>query len=408
MGLLEPFTADLQVLLIAPTGADARVSHTVLAKAGINSTLYSDVVALCAALPNGAGAIVLTEEALAGENMLRLTTALNEQPPWSDLPIIVLSHGGPNSRIANYAFDALGNIMILDRPVRLATLVSAVRTALRARARQYQLRDYLRERVQAAEERAKLYRAEQQARTAAEDAVHLRDSFLSIAAHELRTPLTSLLGNIQLIERRVTRNKSGSDADRRAIQVARQQGQRLKDMIDAMLDVSRLEQGQLSIIQAPVDLGQLLARVVQEVQIGLNQHTIECSVPSEPVMILGDALRLEQVLQNLLQNAIKYSPAGDTIIATAERTDSYGVVHIHDHGLGIPVSAIPHLFERFYRVPDMEERHIQGTGIGLYVVKELVVLHGGTVGVTSEEGKGSTFTIQIPLLTPAVPRGDAS
>lgn len=394
----EQLQDSLRVLLVAPTGADARLSQALLAEAGIACMICADVATLCATLPDGAGAVVLTEEALAGQNLHRLTTALNQQPPWSDLPIIVLTQGGSDSRLARYALDTLGNVMVLDRPVRVATLVSAVRTVLRARARQYELREYLHEREQAAEERAQLYAAEQQARAAAEAAVQLRDTFLSIAAHELKTPLTSLLGNVQLIERRIAQNGGPSERDRRAIHVASQQGRRLKQMIDALLDVSRLEQGQLDIIHAPVDLGLLVERVVQEVQLGQTQHTIESHVSTESLMTLGDELRLEQVLQNLLQNAIKYSSAGGTIVVTVERDPPQAVVRVRDHGVGIPATAIPHLFERFYRVPDATEQHIQGAGIGLYVVKEIVTLHGGTVSAASQEGDGSTFTIQLPLL----------
>jgi len=389
---------DLRILLVAPTGADARLSQAFLAEAGIACMACADVATLCATLPDGAGAIVLTEEALAGHNLHQLKTALNQQPPWSDLPIIVLTQGGPDSRVALYAFNALGNVMVLDRPVRVGTLVSAVQTSLRARERQYQLREHLRERAKAAEERVQLYRAEQQARAAAEAAVQLRDAFLSIAAHELKTPLTSLLGNVQLVERRLVQNGGASERDQRAIHVASQQGHRLKQMIDALLDVSRLEQGQLSITHAPVDFGLLVERVVQEVQLGLTRHTIESHIPTEPVMTLGDELRLEQVLQNLLQNAIKYSPAGGAVVVTVERQTTHAVVQVRDHGVGIPTTAIPHLFERFYRVPEATERHIQGAGIGLYVVKEIVTLHGGTVEVTSQEGGGSTFMIQLPLL----------
>ncbi|MBK9709862.1 MAG: response regulator [Kouleothrix sp.] len=394
----EPSQDTLRVLLVAPTGADARRSQALLAEAGIACIVCADVAALCATLQDGVGTIVLTEESLAGDNLQRLKTALNQQPPWSDLPIIVLTQGGADSRVAIYALDMLGNVMVLDRPVRVATLVSVVRTALRARARQYQLREHLIERAQAAEERIQLYRTEQQARAAAEAAVQLRDAFLSIAAHELKTPLTSLLGNIQLIERRIAQHGELSERDRQAIHVASQQGHRLKQMIDALLDVSRLEHGQLSITREPVDLGRLVEQVIREVQLGVTQHTIECSTPAEPVLTLGDDLRLEQVLQNLLQNAIKYSPNGGAIVVTVERQASHAVVHVRDHGVGIPAAAIPHLFERFYRVPDVAEQHIQGAGIGLYVVKEIVALHGGTVGATSQKDGGSTFTIQLPLL----------
>jgi len=386
----EPAADELRVLLVAPTGADARLSQRVLADAGMTCTVFTDVATVCAALPKGAGAVVLTEEALADDNLHRLSVALTMQPPWSDVPIIVLTHAGTASSAAKYALDTLGNVMVLDRPVRVATLVSAVRTALRARERQYQIRAHL-------QEREELYAAEQQARAAAEAAVTLRDAFLSIAAHELKTPLTSLLGNIQLIERRIARNGGLSERDRHAIQVASQQAGRLRQMIDALLDVSRLEQGQLSITHDPVDVGLLVERIVQEVQPGLRQHSVESHTPAEAVMILGDELRLEQVLQNLIQNAIKYSPAGGTIDVTVEHDTTHVAVQVRDHGVGIPADALPHLFERFYRVSDAMERHIQGAGIGLYVVKEIVALHGGRVEVTSQEGAGSTFTVWLPL-----------
>lgn len=382
---------ELRVLLVAPTGADARLSERILADAGMTCTVYTDVATVCAALPNGAGAVVLTEEALADGNLHRLSIALNMQPPWSDVPIIVLTHAGTASTVAKYALDTLGNVMVLDRPVRVATLVSAVRTALRGRERQYQIRAHLQEREQ-------LYAAERQARATAEAAVTLRDEFLSIAAHELKTPLTSLLGNVQLVERRIARTGGLGERDQQAIQVASQQAGRLRQMIDALLDVSRLEQGQLSIIHEPIDVGLLVERVVQEVQPGLQQHTVESHAPAEAVVILGDELRLEQVLQNLIQNAIKYSPAGGTIDMAVEHDTTHAAVKVRDHGVGIPADALPHLFERFYRVSDAVERHIQGAGIGLYVVKEIVALHGGRVEVTSPEGVGSTFTVWLPLL----------
>jgi two-component system, sensor histidine kinase len=386
----EPGSDELRVLLVAPTGADGRLSQRILADAGMTCTVYTDVATVCAALPNGAGAVILTEEALADDNLHRLSVALTMQPPWSDVPIIVLTHAGSASNVAKYALDTLGNVMVLDRPVRVATLVSAVRTALRGRERQYQIRAHLQEREQ-------LYAAERQARAVAEAAVTLRDEFLSIAAHELKTPLTSLLGNVQLVERRIARTGGLSERDQHAIHVASQQAGRLRQMIDALLDVSRLEQGQLSIIHEPIDVGLLVERVVQEVQPGLQQHTVASHIPAEAVVILGDELRLEQVLQNLIQNAIKYSPAGGSIAVTVVHDTTHAAVQVRDHGVGIPADALPHLFERFYRVSDAVERHIQGAGIGLFVVKEIVALHGGRVEVTSQEGVGSTFTVWLPL-----------
>jgi signal transduction histidine kinase len=389
---------EQRILLLAPTGKDARLSQAFLAEAGLACTVCSGIAAMCAGLEEGAGSLVITEETLTGEGMRQLQAALARQPAWSDLPIVVLTNG-TNSNISAYALENLGNVILLDRPVHIATLVSTVRTALRARMRQYQIREYLREREQYALERERLYAAEQHARAQAEVALRTRDEFLSIAAHELKTPLTTLMGNIDLIQRRARREGGLSERDTRAIGVAMQQARRLKQMIDSLLDLSRLELGQLSIEPTPLDLGRMALRVVGEVQPGLLQHSIICYTPATPVMIDGDEVRLEQVLQNLLQNAVRYSPNGGKIevIVAADERAALASLQVRDYGIGIAAEALAQLFERFYRVPDMTIEHIHGVGIGLYVVKEIVTLHGGTVDVASEAGVGSTFTVNLPL-----------
>src|SRR4029078_4527165 len=144
------------------------------------------------------------------------------------------------------------------------------------------------------------YAAEHHARAQAEAAVHLRDQFLSIAAHELKTPLTSLLGNAQLMQRRAQRDGTRPEREQRTVRVMADQATRLNKMVLALLDISRLESGQLSIERAPLDLCALVSRVVDEVRPALEERTIELVCPSTPLMIAGDELRLEQVLQNLI------------------------------------------------------------------------------------------------------------
>jgi signal transduction histidine kinase len=265
--------------------------------------------------------------------------------------------------------------------------------------RPYQIRQHLHVREQAALERERLYTAEQHARAQAEAALQTRDEFLSIAAHELKTPLTTLMGNIDLIQRRARREGGLSERDARSIGVASQQARRLKQMIDSLLDLSRLELGQLSIDPQPLDLSQLARRVVDEVRAGLVRHHITCSTPEKPTMIEGDEVRLEQVIQNLLQNAVRYSPNGGKIEVFVEIDEcaAQASLHVRDHGIGIAADALARLFELFYRVPDATVEHIHGVGIGLYVVKEIVTLHGGAVEVASETGVGSTFTVKFPL-----------
>jgi len=231
----------------------------------------------------------------------------------------------------------------------------------------------------------------------AQDAIALRDQFLSIAAHELKTPLTALLGNAQAMERRAIREGHLPEREQRAAHVINEQAKRLSKMIAALLDISRLEQGRLSIERVQLDVCALVKRVVEEVQPGLTAHTVECVSPDEPLMIEGDELRLEQVLQNLVGNAVKYSPDGGRIQVHVEQQGAMARITVTDQGMGIPAKDIPQLFERFYRASNIDEQHISGMGIGLYIVKEIVMLHGGSVAVESNEGQGSTFTLQLPL-----------
>jgi PAS domain S-box-containing protein len=246
-------------------------------------------------------------------------------------------------------------------------------------------------------ERARLYEAEQAAHAAAQEAVHIRDTFFSVAAHELKNPLTSLLGNAQLLQRRLLRESRLSEGNQRSLAVVIEQAVRLNKMITEMLDVGRIASGHLTINRARLDINALIQRVVAEAQPTLIQHTLSYHDPGTPLIINGDASRLEQVLQNLLQNAIKYSPAGGRITLRVERQGQVICIAVADQGIGIPQRALPQLFQRFYRATQAAAGGIEGLGIGLYVVKEIVTLHGGTVMVESTEGVGSTFTVCLPL-----------
>jgi PAS domain S-box-containing protein len=256
------------------------------------------------------------------------------------------------------------------------------------------------ERKQAEVERAELLEREQAARTAAEEAVHVRDTFLTTAAHELKTPLTVLLGNVQLLERRLGRLGVLGERDERLLRVVGEQANRMNRLIAAMLDISRLQSRQLTIAVAPLDIAALVRRVVEDVRPTLIDHTISCALPDGQLVIEGDELRLEQVLQNLLGNAVKYSPAGGPIAVRLERRGGLVCVVVSDQGIGIPQHELPHLFERFYRAQNVDPRQISGMGIGLYVVRAIVELHGGTVQAASGDQGGSTFTICLPERQP--------
>ncbi|HWQ13648.1 MAG TPA: CHASE domain-containing protein [Roseiflexaceae bacterium] len=252
-------------------------------------------------------------------------------------------------------------------------------------------------------------RAQVRARDAAEAAVRVRDEFLSVAAHELKTPLTALLGNAQLLLRRAAREGGVSERDQRALRVIVEQGQRLNKLVTTLLDHSRIQSGRLTIERAPLDLGELLRRIVDETRPMLAHHTLALDLPAEPLVISGDELRLTQVVHNLIDNAIKYSPEGGPVAVSLRRCDDQAEIQVTDRGMGIPADALANLFQQFYRAPNIDPRSISGMGIGLYVIREIVAQHGGAVDVASVEGEGSTFSVRLPLalehadLTPLPP-----
>jgi signal transduction histidine kinase len=225
----------------------------------------------------------------------------------------------------------------------------------------------------------------------------MRDSFFSVAAHELRTPLTSLLGQAQLLQRRAARDGTLNERDRHAVDVLVSQAQRLNKLIISLLDISRLQQGRLALDIAPLDLNQLVERMLAELRPVVDSHTLVRIGEHQPLLVAGDALRLEQALQNLIGNAVKYSPEGSTVTIQLGRQGGLASVAVTDRGIGIPREALPHLFEQFYRAPNVDHQRGSGLGIGLYVVHEIVALHAGRVEVASVEGHGSTFTITLPL-----------
>ncbi|HMQ31654.1 MAG TPA: ATP-binding protein [Chloroflexaceae bacterium] len=273
------------------------------------------------------------------------------------------------------------------------------------------------ERKEAEQERLRLLGSEQAARAAAEEAqaraeaaLQLRETFLSVAAHELKTPLTSLLGQAQLLERRLSQAGLLGGPNERSLQVVVGQARRLSHLIGALLDGAQLESGHLVIDLKPVDIGALVRRIVEEARPMLVGHTLSCTVDGTDLRVRGDAVRLEQILQNLVSNAAKYSPQGSTIAIGARREGAAVTVSVADEGIGISADLVPHLFERFYRVESPETRGVSGVGVGLYVVRELVRLHGGTVEVRSAPGEGSSFIVRLPGegTPPLVPPGGAA
>jgi signal transduction histidine kinase len=242
---------------------------------------------------------------------------------------------------------------------------------------------------------------EQAARAAAEAALSAHSEFLAVVAHDLRQPLTSIRGRVQLLQRRALREPT-QPIDLAALALIEAQTAMMRRLIDQLLDTTRLEAGQaLPLLRTDVDLTVLLDRVVEECRATTHQHelVIRAPAPGRPVGC-WDGDRLEQVVRNLLDNAIKYSPDGEaiTVTLTQEEKDagSWAVLVVQDQGLGIPAAEVAAVFERFHRGSNVASR-IPGLGIGLASVWAIVEQHGGTIAVESKEGRGSRFTLWLPL-----------
>jgi PAS domain S-box-containing protein len=222
----------------------------------------------------------------------------------------------------------------------------------------------------------------------------LKDEFISVASHEMRTPLTVIKGYSQVLERRL--QASGPEAAG-ALSMARQvlgQTERLATLTDRLLDVSRVQFGRLNLQKERTDLSSLVVEAVERIRVSADGHAISVSAGG-PLLLEGDAGRLDQVIVNLISNAVKYSPEGTSIEVRLERRDGSAVLSVRDHGFGIPKERQGQIFQRFYRATTDERT--TGLGLGLYVSKGIVEAHGGEIWFESEEGKGTIFHVRLPV-----------
>lgn len=226
------------------------------------------------------------------------------------------------------------------------------------------------------------------------------DNVLSLLAHELRTPLTVLLGQVQLLQRQMASRADASPRDQKAVEIIAGQARRLHLLIDTLFDVSQAKHGALRIVPAPLDFGALVRRVVEELQPALSSHALRLYTEPGQFWIAGDALRLEQVLQNLLQNAVKYSPPGSIVTVQMAPHGDRVRIAVSDNGIGIPASVQPMLFKRFARANHTQGQPVAGLGLGLYLCKMITDLHGGSIQVESVVGRGSTFILLLPRAVP--------
>jgi PAS domain S-box-containing protein len=256
------------------------------------------------------------------------------------------------------------------------------------------------ERRQAGQERTRLLRE-------AQEAVRVRDDFLTIASHELKTPLTPLSLRLASLERRLER---GEPVDASALRHARQHLLRLTTLINDLLDTSRIESGGLALHPQLTQLELLTEHVIRVTEsLYGSRHRIHFHAPSTPLEVRGDPYRLEQVVANLLENALKYSPDGGPIHVSLEQRGELALLSVRDSGIGIPADQQQHLFERYFRARNVSTHSYGGLGLGLYICHDIVERHGGRIWVESEVGRGSTFYVALPTLPKSSePRGHSS
>jgi signal transduction histidine kinase len=288
-----------------------------------------------------------------------------------------------------------------------ASLESAI-AALRSGAYDYLMKpsevDELRATVNRAIERRQLRRRLLEL----EEVDRLKTQFLSMASHELRTPLTAVSGFIQVARRRIMRaadQPSGVDWRQEALragetlELAQRQARRLGRLIDELLDVSRLQLGRVELHQAEVDLVTALGEVIDRMKLLSSTHRIELDSDIEGAVVTADRDRLDQVFENLIGNAVKYSPNGGDVRIVVRAVEDEVHIAIRDEGIGISRDELDRIFNLFYRSPDPRAGHVGGLGLGLYISREIVTRHNGRLWAESSE-RGSTFHVSLPLKDP--------
>src|SRR5919205_695529 len=304
---------------------------------------------------------------------------LARQPPWSDFPLVVLTGGGESAPGGTDILKSLGdavNVTLVERPTRVITILSAVRAALRARRRQYEVRAHLLTERLAQEERARLLEEAVAARAEAEAVNRAKDVFLATLSHELRTPLTAILGWVRIL------HDKGVDAEvsRHGLDVIERNAEAQYQLIRDLLDVSRIISGKLQLNTRPVGLAPVVDAALDSVRQAADAKSIRLGAEydGEAGLVTGAPDRLQQVVWNLLSNAIKFTPKGGRVGVRVERYGSDVRVKVSDTGQGIAPEFLPHVFERFRQQDGSTTREHGGLGLGLAIVRHLVDQHGGS------------------------------
>jgi signal transduction histidine kinase len=365
---------EMRAVILAPTGRDAALLASSLSSLKIDTTIASDAQALIGMLSDGAGCAIIAEEALRPGPIRALKAWLAEQPPWSDMPFVVLTLGGRATRQSHWRaqeLQALGNVTLIERPVRPDTAQSSVRSALRARMRQYEIRSRQEALIQA---NADL------------------EQFAHSASHDLREPLRS----IGIYSDLLVRNYGGSldETGIEFLSFIRSGASRMDALLDDLLSYAQAS----SIPEAsfePVNAMPPLQAALDNLAGAINGSNAKIMVDDLPAVRMR-ASHLSLLFQNLIGNAIKYRKTTEPveIRLTVRKTDGQWIFSIADNGIGISPAYKETIFGMFKRLHPNSE--YSGTGMGLAICKRIVERYRGRIWVESEPGCGANFFFSIP------------
>ena len=373
--------------MLAPTRRDREVTVELFRRARIACLACDDLSAASALVAASIGAVVMTDAAFGEPHFADLLGAFSTQPPWSEVPVVLLCHDG--SKLPGGVAEVLRNVTLLERPTSSRTLVSSVQAALRARARQYELRDRFEE---ARTREAQLRRTE----AALRDADHRKDLFLATLAHELRNPLAPIRTAAQLL----ASPKLPPPQLQWAQNVIQRQVRHMALLLDDLLDIARITQGKMSLKKTRVVLTEVVEEAIEAARpmIEGKRHQLTVTLPPDMPTFEADPLRLAQVLSNLLTNSAKYTDPAGHIELSGTLEDAMLRLSVRDDGIGIAADALTRIFDMFSQVDGGSIRAEGGLGIGLALVKGLLNLHGGSIEAKSAgTGHGSEFIVSLPV-----------
>lgn len=517
---------EMRVIVLPPTRADGVAMGKLLTLGEIGFLLVASISELCHEVHEGAGSVIVPEEALIADSA-PLVRCVAAQQMWSDLPIMVLSRARGESTALAQIMPHLGNVSVVERPVRTSTLLSLVRSSCRARQRQYEVREYLHrqdlsqraireaerryralvdnvtdyaifitdpaglvsswnsgaqavlgysdqevlgrpiasflttpdhdvlqrlleaaqrdgratsadwqqrkdgtrrylemllvamrdelgsalgvayflrdvtEKYRIETEREELLTSERAARAEAERSSRIKDEFLATLSHELRTPLNAILGWTQVLRK----TASLPDNIGTALAIIERNARSQAQIIEDLLDMSSIISGKVRLHVQQIDLAPIITAAVETVRPAAQAKGVRLQVVLDPTAgpVRGDPNRLQQILWNLMTNAVKFTPKDGRVCVTLTRVNSHLEIEVTDTGEGIEPSFLPHVFDRFRQADASTTRRHGGLGLGLSIVKQLVELHGGLITVKSAgENKGTTFRLSLPLMPTSV------